>query len=756
MARRPTSAEKRRALPWALAGDAANTVYVNLTFAGPVFLLFLDKLALDKIRIGILLAIFPLFNLVTALLAPIVAAIGFKRIFLSMIAARSVVLATLISVPWVIGRWGLNATYLFIIAVITAFSLCRSTAFLAFATWVQEFVPNPVRGKFSAAQNIVFVLMASSALAAAGGFLGQDPPISRFSVLFAIGFCCGLLSVVLYGQVPGGASTRGDHTQRADWASMVRVLKDRQFLMFLAGGALVILGWLPLSMGSFLPLFLKEQVDFDPRQVLYYNAAFLGSGVISCTLWGWAADRYGGKPVLLTSLGVLCFYPVALWVMPRDSSSSFAVAMVIAAVTGLAVPGWSVGYSRLLYVKLIRPIRRSAYIAVHHAWMGLISGLVPLLAGLILHWTASLDGSLGFLVIDPYTPLMWSGPLLMGGAMFVIGLLASDGRMPVVRFAGMFIQGNALAAMQGLVAYRRGGLEGKRVSTIERLGQARSPLNIQELAASLNDPSFNVRFEAVISIARTRPNPMLTKALIEVLKGAEPDMRITAAWALGRMGDQRAAEPLREAMDSRYPLLRARAARALGTLGDTDSAAMLLERFGNEPDHGVKLAYGSALGAIRCQAGLVPLLDLLMQLQEKPQRQEIALAIAMIAGREDWFVLLARRVQHDAADALGGALLSMRRRLTRGTSKAAVLPELIDRCLTQFGTNDMERAVGNLIAIVRQVPGHMFAAPADLVLRRAASDMERFGAARLEYATLCMHILHSGFGATAQSHPPAR
>ena len=41
----------------------------------------------------------------------------------------------------------------------------------------------------------------------------------------------------------------------------------------------------------------------------------------------------------------------------------------------------------------------------------------------------------------------------------------------------------------------------------ERLGVARSPLTVDELLLALHDPRFPVRFEAIVSIARRRPDP---------------------------------------------------------------------------------------------------------------------------------------------------------------------------------------------------------------------------------------------------------
>ena len=61
----PTQYEKLRAIPWSLAYDLANTFFVQLTFFGSVFILFLDELGLNESQIGVLLSILPFLSLLS-------------------------------------------------------------------------------------------------------------------------------------------------------------------------------------------------------------------------------------------------------------------------------------------------------------------------------------------------------------------------------------------------------------------------------------------------------------------------------------------------------------------------------------------------------------------------------------------------------------------------------------------------------------------------------------------------------------------
>ncbi|MDX1523163.1 MAG: hypothetical protein R3264_16170, partial [Anaerolineae bacterium] len=69
----PTTAEKIRKLPWSIGHNAANTIFIQLTFLGSVFVLFLDTLGLDKTQIGFLLSLIPFADTISLFIAPMVA-----------------------------------------------------------------------------------------------------------------------------------------------------------------------------------------------------------------------------------------------------------------------------------------------------------------------------------------------------------------------------------------------------------------------------------------------------------------------------------------------------------------------------------------------------------------------------------------------------------------------------------------------------------------------------------------------------------
>ncbi|MCX5658156.1 MAG: MFS transporter [Planctomycetota bacterium] len=741
----PTNAEKVRKLPWGLSGDALNTMYVYLTFGGSPFLLFLDRLGLDKTQIGVVLSLFPFAAMIGLITVPVAARVGFRRMFLTFWIARKLVLSLLLLAPWVVSSCGLGVGFAFVVGVLTVFALCRSVAESAFTPWYQDIVPDSMRGKYAAIQVIVVSAIGALTLGGIGLFLGAEPTLGRFGILHALATFLGLASAFMYARLPGGGPAPGAGDIQF-LANLMTPLRNPNFRRFVLGGAVVNFGW--LIMGSFLPLFMRNQVGLPSDHVVFLDSVVLLASLSASFLWGWAADRFGGKPVMVMNLAMLSVYPLGLLLLPRHSPLSTHAAVALSFAIGLISSGWGIGYARYFAANLIPAGNRSAYTAMHGAIIGLVQGVCPIIAGSLLNLTGGFDRTfLGVMHWDPYAPFFLFAILCVAASTWAMSGMPTAGAMPVGRFATLFMQGNPLVAMRAVLTNQFVGHEENRISMIARLGEAKSPLGVDELIEALEDPAFNVRYEAIISIARTLPDPRLTEAMIRVLREGDPDLRSAAAWALGRMGNVDAAPALRETLHAPYSLLRARAARALGTLGDQASGDALMEGFRNEADPQIRLAYISAMAALGRDDVLSPALAFLRELKEPGPRREVSLAVAMFLGRNDQALRIWRRMHDHPGDTLGGIMLGLRRRLTRPEVcglDAHSAGQAIDRCVRALGAEEMGEGAREIRLIGGGVRPEAFSHPAQIILRDALEALASTGHERTEYIMLAVHSLHVG------------
>ncbi len=433
-------------------------------------------------------------------------------------------------------------------------------------------------------------------------------------------------------------------------------VRDHQFIYYLLGVGLITLVITPL--GSFLPLFMQEEVGLGDSAVVWLQTGTLIGTLASSFLWGWAADRYGSIPVTLYGLGLRALLPILWMLMPRGTQWGLPIALSIAFLQGVADMGWGIGSGRLLYVSVVPPAKRSDYMALYYAWTGIVGGISQIGGGRLLDFTQDISGQWWIFTLDPYVPLFLANIFAPFVSFFLLRAVHEEKGVGVGQFAGIFLRGNPFLAMTSLVRFHLARDEHSTVLMTEQLGQAKSPITVDELLEALEDPRFNVRFEAIISIARMPPDPRLRQALVEILDGSELALTVVAAWALGRLGDKEAIDPLRRALDSDYRSVRAHSARALGALGAREIAPTLLERLDEESDKGLQMAYASALGNLQTTEAAPKLLELLAATDNKGARMELALTIARILGDEHNFITSAapsaQRSRHRDRASLGG------------------------------------------------------------------------------------------------------
>jgi hypothetical protein len=308
-------------------------------------------------------------------------------------------------------------------------------------------------------------------------------------------------------------------------------------------------------------------------------------------------------------------------------------------------------------------------------------------------------------------------------------------------FAGLFTQGNPFIAMESMIRFYRAKDEPATIYMTERLGQANSPLTVDELLATLSDPRFYVRFEALVSIARRGPDDHLMNALIKVLEGNDPALSVIAAWAMGRLGDPRALPPLRKGLKSRYRSVQAHAARSLGTLGDKEAIPLLLDRLEFEEDSGLQIAFACTLGKLG-EKGVTPRLLALLEANQDPDvRMELALALGRIVSDENNFIRLMRAIRRDPGTATCQALDAMKIKLAE--FQIADVEALVNDCAAAFSRNGFADGAPLLARITHLLLLAELDQAAALILQSCARWLEESGIERIECLILALHTLGS-------------
>ena len=400
--------------------DTMNSMFATLTYFGPVFVLFLSELGLPKTRIGFLLSLLPFCGALALFVAPAVARAGVKRIYLVTWTLRTAVTALFLMVPWVVSRHSVDTTFAFVATLVMSFAILRAIGKTAFFPWFQEMIPAAIRGRFTGVASLFILLAAGIGLAGASYTIDHMPGIDGYIAVIGAGVLAGFASVLCALPIPGGAPAQ--RRQTAHSRAMRSAVGDSGFRIYLAATGLTMMGGTSMVF-AFVPLFMKEQVGMAEGEILLLQVSSYGAGLLSCYGWGWAADRYGSKPVVMWALGLMVILPLCWWVMPRHHDWSFAAGVAIAFLWGILSTGWGVSEQRLLFVNLIPPEKKTEYTAVFYAWMGLLGGLGPIVGGVLLDTFEGTSGRWLALPVDSFTPVFLLGTALMGASALIMSRL---------------------------------------------------------------------------------------------------------------------------------------------------------------------------------------------------------------------------------------------------------------------------------------------------------------------------------------------
>lgn len=748
MSSEPTTIEKLQGIPWSIGTFAANTFFVQFTFFGSVFPLFLAELGLTKGQMGFLFSLMPFLGLIAPFIGPWTTRFGYKRTFMTFFGLRKIFTALLLATPWVQITYGTQVTLIFVSIIVALFAICRSVAETARIPWAQEYVPSAMQGKYTATNNFFTAIAGFGAVGVASYVLGLGMGLNGFMILIAAGIFAGLIGVWCSAFIPGGAPQIIEPGAPKPKRDIGDALRNRNFLLFLGCVGIIILATVPVS--SFIPLFMIEKVGLTKSNAVMLQIGTLTGTLVTSYLWGWIADRYGSKPVMILGIVMRLSIPLALIFIPRNSDFSLYAAIAISLFQGVADMGWGIGSARLLYVSVVPPEKKSDYMALYFAWIGVLGGISQLAGGRILDLTGNIAGNIGPLTLDPYTPLFISGVVLLLLSLPVARLINADNVYSVGQFAGIFLRGNPFLAMGSLIRYQTARTEEDAVRVTERLGEAKSMLTVDELLDALQDPRFQVRVEAIVSISRMPANPRLIEGLADILHGTELAVSTMAAWACGRIGHADAIPALERALDSPYHSIRAHAARALGILKAKEVSPVLQERLRVEEDKGLQVAYASALGNMSAYAATEDILGLLYQMKNKKARLELSLALARLIGNEHQFIQLVRASRNDLGTGVAQSLAELKRKFDRATKREnSVLPEL-DDCITSFARNRLSDGIAALVDLVPLIPKAHYNESSHQILDECTKRLREFNEADLEkehieYLLLTLHVLNVGW-----------
>lgn len=435
MTNEPTTVVSLQGLPWSIAANISNSFFIQLTFFGPVIILFLIELGLNMIEVGFVLSLIPFSNVVALLLSPTVTRLGYKRMYIIFGILCNIATIGLLSTPWILSTFGNHFVHVYIVGVVGIFGLFRAVAETAYYPWNQEFIPNSVRRKYTITNNTFMVVASVCTLGSIIVVLSRNSGLAGFMILFATGLFAGLISTLCSIFIPRETSKVNESKETNIKLCLSQAVNDRNFILFLVLTGIVTLYAVPIcSFGIFYMIIEIGLTDISALQVAI--GTLLGTLIMS-SVWNWLSIRYAGKHVMALAVCLRVLALFALWYSPKHSIFSLYAVLAISLVLGFMEMGWGLGSTRLLYMSEQSFANKANRTALYLTWIGIWGGSSLLFSTLILRSTQANLYSLDYAIFFP------SGLASILMILLLVYFARKDRASDVWHFAGVLLRGNA-------------------------------------------------------------------------------------------------------------------------------------------------------------------------------------------------------------------------------------------------------------------------------------------------------------------------
>lgn len=265
---------------------------------------------------------------------------------------------------------------------------------VAWTSWVQEWVPGRLRGKYFGRRNRLLQLSTVAFLLLAGETMTRlaDNPVAGFQVLVGVSVFLRLFSILAQQRILGSSDIR-PHDGGGDLRAQFRaVLKNRPLLWLFAFGAAF--GLLTNFFGAFFNVYMYDALGQSVADVAMLTVITNATGALALPTWGQLMDRFGNRPTMNVALAAW-IAPGFLWALLTPDNSWLL--KFLYASGGIFQAGYVLGSFNLL-LKLVPPEAKTAAISLNVAVTSVTAAIAPIIGGLVLDqmWRHGIDKLTGY------------------------------------------------------------------------------------------------------------------------------------------------------------------------------------------------------------------------------------------------------------------------------------------------------------------------------------------------------------------------
>lgn len=784
----------RRALRlWTVEGSVA-TVQISLTTGAfqTGFALFLGCTPFWIGALGGIPAIAGLVQLFSSYLAE---RYGSRKPLVLWFAVISRLLwVPILLIPFVLPRTAWVASFLILTFVS---SLLANVYMPLWTAWISDLVPEQNRGRYFGQRNMYGGWVGLLVPIAGGYFLDaatkqqeMSQPMA-FAVIFSAATLFALGSFGLGLQSPDVPQARPgvDGQPRPSALAYYRApFADRNFQKILVYAAVIIVS--QSIAGQFFTVYQLQYLGLNYTAYQLFTGIATLTALLAMPLWGYLADKYGNKPILIICCALISVPPL-LWVLARpdgitglwgyDAHHHLHVSITkldIILLCLFAGPGWAgVGLTNFnLIVGASPPDKQAVYVSAVAAVSGLAGGISPLVGGAMMEALAHYPFPAHGYIRNNYDVLFVLSALLRVAAMPLVAPIGEAGSRGTGYVLKQLKASKPIGSFMGIQKLSHADNSQAKVQAAEALGRLKTPLAVEELVRALDDVALSVREQAALALGEIR-DPRATMPLVRKLTDPASGITDAAAVALGKIGDRTALPALAAAAQLGPPPRQLAAMEALGRLPDPsvteilgnlmrdsdstvrtaairalaereDPASLpgLIAQLETEREPANLVVLADALGRLGSAEAMPPLLDALTRSGSPTVQREILNALGSLGGGRDAFYPYLALDSSAREETVGKILSSLQRRhrakAAQGNApNAARVAALAKRALAAYLTGENSLAVRRLARLARLLPPEPYPTAQELLRKLNARAQNPETPVNAEEALLAVFLI---------------
>jgi MFS family permease len=260
-------------------------------------------------------------------------------------------------------------------------SLLQAMVGVSWTSWIQEWIPSRIRGKFFGKRNrtlqvstILFILGTTFCL----NIFEESNAILGFQIIIYGSVFLRIISIVYQQKILSTSDQNSGEIVHNIKAQIRFILQSKPLKLFFLFGALF--GFSTSFLGPFFTVFLYEVMGLGVDDLAIYTIVASIAGAVSLPAWGRLLDIYGNRPVILVILFLWMFLgyswcfvtPERTWILYFAFASG-----------GLFSAGFILGTFNLL-LKLIPKEAKTTAISLQVAITSATAAIAPIIGGFLL------------------------------------------------------------------------------------------------------------------------------------------------------------------------------------------------------------------------------------------------------------------------------------------------------------------------------------------------------------------------------------